>query len=313
MRQLTLVKINPNHNINHLYEHLFCNELERLFIAKGLINYLDYHYDAKSYYGGFIHIQLLCFTPEAEKMINQVTRLAPSFDTAAVLKAHREIMAEKLSQSTSNIDKVIVMLEEIHRKPWQQIDNFSIYARPDIRLSSTGIALYDAPSSHFRTLSCTVSLADTAGLGKEISWPLFYIIAASLLNNVTIMNAREHAYFCHDKTWKFTKKMVDHTSKSKVIKQHSVNLATLQKDYEKLFATMMHDGYVSKLANYLQEASYKRSLAAPDELQFFEASQLLVGAQGWKLAGTPDNIQALLKNITIDVVQANEKIHLHVI
>jgi hypothetical protein len=306
MKRLTLVKTSNNHNIAHLYEHIFCNQLEKLFIKNRLINYLDYHYDARTYYGGFIHIQILLFTPAAERVIGQLEQCNPSFDEHTTRMAELEIMAEKQARAVGDLKKIVKSLQALHVTPWQHIDEVGVINTQDIRHASRVLRFYDAPRSDFRLLSCTASLAREPDLTLEVARPLFRITTDTILNNLTLMLTRDYAYFGYDKSWGYTSSSPRNVRKYRVYKQQVVQLVTITESYEDLIQTILKDRLVEKILAYIGDASYEQPFGAPDELELYENSGLLVGGAGWREIATPENIMKILHSVDLTLSYAKE-------
>lgn len=308
MKRLTLVKTCHNIPLAHLYEHLFCYALEQFFLDNRLISYLDYHYDAKTYHGGFLHLVLDAFTPEAEKLLAEVELIKPSFDLNSFNTAVLEIMAEKQITLSLDTEKAVRLLCDLQDEPWKNISEVGIYAAAKIRRSSHAFKSYDASATDFRTMTCRIELVPGAQRPAEGLIPLAYVIYQAISNSLTDLLARRYAYHGSDIEWKLSESQVVCARKYRVHRRQIKQLTTETKDCEALLWALVQNGFEKKLLAYLQSANYDVLMEAPDELTLYEKSQLLVGGQGWRETATEQNIKDIMANTHLSFTLGRQKI-----
>jgi hypothetical protein len=306
MKRLTLIKLCNDPKLAHLYEHIYCYEIEHILGTHGLLSYLDYHYDARTYQGGFIHIPMFLFTKEADKMYDLLRDVNPEFDVGSVADAMAEIAAEQQIRIVADIDKVQAALRELHSEPWQDIETIANIDISSIRRTSQLLEYtYDAPVRDFKTLTVNIALRQNDLIDSSVSYPLFYILAESLSNNLTQLLARKFGYYGSESVFNYNNKGIKHVRKYKVLASRTSKLTTEQSDCRNWILEMLKAGYVRKVADYLQDASYEISLRAPNELAFYEVSDMMVGAQGWRDLGDEEKVRNILRHMQISLSTRN--------
>lgn len=307
MKRLTIVKISDNPDIAHVYEHIFCYALEKYFIHNKLISYIDYFYNARTYHGGFIHITLHLYSKEAMALADRIAQLSPSFDEDDVNVALLEIMAEKQVEMSGDLEGIIALMKKLHKSPWLPIDEIGLLNIRAAQLNPGAIKLCDVSGDNFRVMKCTMILdADNIGLPFYYAQPLFHVISETISNNITDMLARDYAYFGYDSTSSYADFTASSVRKYRVYRKQIDSLTTEAKDCENVINTLLAHGLVGKASAYLQLATFSVPLAAPDELAFYERSELLVGGRGWRDIATIENIEKVLRSMNISLSMGHD-------
>lgn len=280
MKRLTLVKTTNNPNVAHLYEHIFCYALNKFFRNHNLFSYVDYHYDAKTYSEGFIHLNILLFTQESEVLADELGKLELSLDNESISIAIFEIMAEKKIVLYPNFDKLEKLLLQIDAQPWQPIADLAIHSPSSNERTSAVLEKGDTKTSDFKTMRIVASLKKNDE--ERYTQALFIILSNALLNNITDTLADRFACFGYAQT------VANDDSNIKLTREYRVyaKIARTHTEYisacEDVIASMLEYGVKHKLAQYLQNSSYSVAFNAPDELAIYEDTGLLIGGEGWR-------------------------------
>ncbi len=308
MKKLLLIKLTKNVQLGHLYEHLFCIALVRLFREHKLYAYLDYYLEGVTFYKGYIRIEITLFTDGAVKLIPKIESLRVDMSDENVNGALIQVLAEKMADvSILNKKTTDRLLKELDEQPWITGSELSSVNVREVRTSHAGFRLEDRAVNMFRTLTQELvlgtSLVHTA---PETYMPLFAVVADVLGANLREALPDHYFSFTYDDDATYTKQVAIERNFYRVDRRQTDAL-TDEAEFAREFArTMINDGLIAKLASFLQNANYTVAFAAPNDQSIYERTGYLVGSEGWKVVGTEQNVRAVLEHITVRYRLGNE-------
>jgi hypothetical protein len=174
MQQLILIKQSSSIQLAHLYEHIFCSHIDKFFYKDHLFQHLDYSLTAKTYQGGVVYVGLELYTDDAISLARQIPTLAIKLNQTTISTAASQLLAEKeVPFDNAGYDKVEHALQELHTKPWQNIDDITLIDTKGIRRKAHPFYIVEGKSLPSRKLMTGLLLdTDFAKLHRELL-PLF--------------------------------------------------------------------------------------------------------------------------------------------
>lgn len=307
MQTLTLIKICPEIELAHLYEHIYLRQVVRLFKKRKLLNYFDYAYRGKTYHGGFIWIEIILYSKEAKNAIKDIQFLKLSFDTNNIESSLKEITAEKkVMFSGKDNESAIKYLQQIDTTPWYPIDQFSSFDAHGHRRSRK-LMWATNTTAKTRQLRCELLLDNSYASSSRELLPLFRIVASAVLDNLANELAENSSYLMATNS---PKQPSESGVKSGMIfriwQKAEPDWTAILNTCKTGISDMLNAGFISKTQLFLRDDVVGQEQALIDELDIYENSQVLIGKIGWQTIATKDNILSILKHTTIRLTKGHE-------
>lgn len=302
MKKLVLIKTTENIQAGHLYEHIFCMQLAEYFRSKGLYSYIDYHIDAKTFYSGYVKLEVILYSKAALKHQKAITSFSIVIDDDVIDGAILQIMAEKrVDFVITDYQLLVADLRKYDTKPWKYLDKIN-YVAPTTEKSKDYIQMTPRDSRHFLILKQTISLDEKAlkDYSKDVLYPLFLVISQVLINNFQQVIADTSYCYSYDDYVTVSGKVIKNTNLYRIDKRQEVALTIEKKFTEELLGELFAHGLVGKLETFFKSAIYATPALAPDDDFITENTGVLVGAKGWQAIGSRSNILHVLRYMTID-------------
>lgn len=157
--KLSIFKIVDNVQIGHLYEHIFCMELVRYFRSHGLYSYIDYHIDAKTFYTGYVLIEIEFYSAEALKHFDKVADLNIKLSSDNINGGLLQIMAEKFVDADYIDDQQLLKrLQNYQKSPWQNVEKLPENVALPNSASVNPLVLRPRARWHFAKIAQTIEL-----------------------------------------------------------------------------------------------------------------------------------------------------------
>lgn len=308
MQTLTLIKICPEIELTHLYEHLYLRQVVRLFKSHGLLNFLDYRYTGRTYHGGFIWIEIIFYSKEAKGLINNIKFLKLSFDVNTIKSSLAEVIAEKKVLLGGKDNKAVIeYLQQLDATAWKPIEHFDSFDANSSRRSRKLVWTTDSVAKT-RQLKCELSLDSSYASSRRELIPLFHVIATAIQDNLANGLAEKSNYFMITND---PKQPQDSSTKSitmfriwqAVEPPGTVALSICKADIK----DMISAGLIEKLRRLLTNTVTNQGWTLVNELDIYSNTLMLLGRVGWRTSATKKNIKSVLKHITLRLVKGREE------
>jgi len=309
MKRTILIKIGPNIHVNHLYEHLFCMKMIKDLNDLGLLRYIDYDYDARSYHGGFVWLNITNYSSKTNEIDEYIKSIKVDINEKSITTALNQIAAEKLEIATIDKDYVVSKIKDMNEMAWSDINSFKYFNDKSIKRTSKGFYLSKIPKSRIRILQVG------AEINKNINKADYYVSIFDVIANRVVGILAEGIidkfgyYPVESKTVSSsdTAKIYEtlHLVKDPNVPFRLDNIMHECIGHSRLVST---NGLLDKIYIFLQNANYEILHSSPDPLAIYENTGLLIGSLGWKNMATKDNIYSVLNSMNIYIKFGNEKI-----
>lgn len=307
MRQIILVKPTQQRQLAHLYEHLYYDALVLHFKKQNLLSYLDYSLHATTH-ADFIHIEISLYTPKAEMQARVLHNLEVAINEDSIKRAFVEIIAEKerhLESAYSELTPVIALLKEIHLVSWKKIEEISSVASAGRKPSQ--IVTITNKQAAVKSMRCDLIVDGDFIKTQRHLLPLFSIVARVIHDNLMDELSFKHSYYFVDSLRTYTKRIAKETHVYVALKAATPQL-THEKDTCKDFIMeLLEKDMIPLTVAHLTNLIYSIPQVAPDEIQIYEATGQLIGAEGWREVSTEENILEVLRHTSLQLVYGKEK------
>jgi hypothetical protein len=185
-----------------------------------------------------------------------------------------------------------------------------MYDAKVIRRSSSEL-WYGKKEPH-STRQLKLELSFDIALQTKALTPLFHVLANVLADNIADgLVERYGYYYAASERSEYTSHKARETfsfrANRKAIPSLTDEIEVCEEDIEMILKL----GLVPKLAKYLRSATYSEAWQAPDELKVYEATDVLVGAKGWRELASEENIKRLLHDSVLTLKYGREEQVIH--
>ena len=306
MKRLVLIKQSSAIQLGHLYEHIFCMHIERLFRQKKLYPLVDYSLTGKTYYGGIIMIDLELYTPTAERVAKSIAKLRIEWNEAMIQTGVLQLVAEK--EAPFGIDgygKIVDELAMLHEQAWQAIDDVESIDVKQVRRKVGPLYIIDG-SLPARKLKVNIHLESEFATAHRTLLPLFRQIAKLLASSLEHQIPDQFGFFSEETMFTSGAKATYLTSIFKVARaaDTTVDVTAVLAACEGIVADLRKHGVIERYMRELRRTSYYGAPnLAPSLEATYEDTLLMLGAKGWKRLATTENCQDIVKYMSIEVTQ----------
>lgn len=297
MKRYILVKKSPSIQLAHLYEHIFCMQVNKILLSKKLYLHADYDFTGKTYHGGLIHFELTQYTNKIKNVYKLLSKIPIDFDPHTVNLAINQLVAEmETGFKNDGYDNMIVEIKNLHNELWIKLDNFNLLDVKDFRQQSYPFYLSDKTiKSKKLKLKITFTGKDRAIL------PLFRQISHLIMANLENTLCDTYGYFSLEDSFK------TNPNQYQLINVFNVGLADVHLDNNLItktqyfIRTMAANNVFNNFAKQLSSLSYeKRPCETVNFENSYEDTLIFIGSKGWKSIATPKNINTILKNSSLE-------------
>lgn len=312
MKRLILIKQSPAIQLGHLYEHIFCAHVDTFFYERHLFAYLDYSLKGKMYYGGVIYIDVELYTNAAIALSNQLPTLAVELNEETVSIATAQILAEKEEPiGGKGYNNVKRALEDLHRQPWQNIDDVVLVDTKSIRKKAGPFYIAEGKPLPASKLTAAIFLDGQFVASHRELLPLFRQLAWLIISSLQGVLADTYGYFSQDDVYKNRDKSIEVRNSFKVAKANDseINLSDTLATCLEVVRDMQQYNAFERFMEELRKISYfNHPTVAPNLERNYEDTLTFIGAKGWQKVATKENCELLLKNMFIEVRSGRNKV-----
>jgi hypothetical protein len=312
MKRLILIKQSPAIQLGHLYEHIFSAHVDTFLYDHHLFSQLDYSLTGKMYYGGIVYIDIELYTDVAVALADAIPTLAIDLSERTISIAASQILAEKEEPlGGTGYDNVKRALEDLHKEPWQNIDEVELVDTKKIRKKTGSFYIAEGKMLPARKLTTSIFLDGQFAASHRELLPLFRQFALLITSSLQGVLADTYGYFSHDDAYKDRGTVVGVMNTFKV-----ANGNDLEVDLSDTLTTCLE--VVSDLQQYkafgrymdeLREIShYNYPDSAPNIEKSYEDTLIFIGPKGWQKIATRENYELLIKHMSIEVKFGRNKV-----
>lgn len=301
MKSFILIKPVRHIQIGHLYEHLYCHQLTQILREKGLFAFVDYSVDGKTYYDGYIRVEITLFTKQALEFEQFIQKFTPQLDDDSINGALLQVMAEKISEVyTLNLTQVKTTLLEIANTPWIPLETISLLHQKQQPKTKKGLEFVEQNSNKFLYLTQAIELnIKNLELPTHLARPLFVVIANALRQNLQEIIASTSFCYSVDEHFAASNQGLKDVNRYRVDRRQATKLTSELLYTQEFLKTLQPNGFIERLAHYLQTASSNTQFGLPDDDEISRKVSTLVGQAGWRAIGTVANIHEVMSSMTI--------------
>ncbi|MCK9540291.1 hypothetical protein [Dokdonella sp.] len=310
MKETILIKQCPAIQLAHLYEHLFCSEVDKLFYENGLFPYVDYFLSANTHQTGIIYIKLETYTDLAKEFSTNVENIKLSFSDEALSVAASQLIAEnEFAYTGSGIEDIKKHLKSLDAITWQDIDSITSINTKGIKRQSTPFYIdtrYPLPA---KKLFLTMAVDERAHEDIMQMLPLLRLVSFLISDTYETILSDKYGLYSLDGEFKNSNKLTSYQSVFNVPNGHLIDKKEVLKTVIEIIEYIsLNNGFV-RFVEELKDISYKSSSkVSPNALHGLTDTGILMGSEGWKELSSMTNIDTILKSLTLTVRTGSDKV-----
>lgn len=312
MKRLQYYKPVQHVQIGHLYEHIVCAQLAAFFRNKHLYAYTDYNIDARTYYNGYVYIEIELYSKDAIEHEDILKTTSIVFDESTISGCLLQIMAEKFVD-VDYFDETIVLntLQLYATRDWVLNRNEKAISAMSSTVTTTeGLGFVKRRKSGFLTLQHVLKLnTHHTSLSRHDSNAIFAVVAKAIGNNLRDLIPNTSFCFTYKDTFKRRSIFASDTNFYRVDKRQATKLNDERSESLTLLVEMQKHEFVKKLAIFLLNAT-DESMMMPDEREVKRKTGRTISAAQWRELGTEANILRVIRGVelTFELGKTRQKI-----
>jgi len=302
MKRLVYIKPVKHVQIGHLYEHLYAHQLVRAFRSKGLFAYLDYSIDARTYYDGYVYLEVHLYNERALQYEQLITDFRVRLNSDTINGGLLQIMAEKYADVRFIDDDILLKtLEHYDALPWQPLSSIAMKSFKGERKTHRGLELSERSHRQFLTLTQRISFDYTATSLDEYAAKALFVVVANMLRE-NLQEDIADSSFCYSVSDTFTKRgtVLFDTNTYRIDKRQATEVTSEPRIARALLKSMNEHDVAERLADFLGRASIEKHLSMPHEQEVIEKVGVVIGPTGWHKLGTAAAVQELLDKCHVE-------------
>lgn len=303
MKVISLIKQHNCIQLGHLYEHLVMRTINEFFYSRGLYKALDYYAHGTTFdKSGIIFIDIGLYTTEAQALSHELENLKIniSADNTNIGLAVQQIIAEEPWQLViSNGRKVVQELKQLDEEPWKNIESLNFIDTTSTRKNRGSIYLSSTKQPKPSKVSLALKSKNTV---EPALRPLFYELSRLLLLTVTNNITAKYGYYADEfygnaRPLSVVSELLVHRKVMRDVDENTVGLFA-----KEIITEMLRTHLAVRLSRSLKSMSYlKDPSSAVYAEKILEETGILIGIAGWKQSATVENINALLRDLVLEV------------
>ncbi len=311
MKTIILVKQHRTIQLGHLYEHLFLARLKEFFYENRVYKSLDLAMWGTTYEQAGV-IELVCelYSKKAQKLANDIKNVHIDFEEAVITAQLQAIAAEESQRlHVSNKQDVLDELQKLDKQEWSHIEAIDFIDSKAFRRRNNPIYLTDRLAPPARKLLVEIKLDRIFLATHREMAPIFNVIARWLLLTCSDQVTIRHGLFGGELYGDYSSLRV--TSELLVAGYGGVrvDIQEICSDIEHVVSAMTTRSMVARYANEFQSISYGNAPSlAPDTERLLVQAGVYMGERGWKLHATKENIENLLRHMSLELTFGRQKI-----
>lgn len=310
MKETILIKQCPAIQLAHLYEHLFCSEVDKLFYENGLFPYVDYSLSANTHQTGIIYIKLETYTDLAKEFSTNIENIKLSFSDEALSVAASQLIAEnEFAYTGSGIDDIKKHLKSLDDIAWQDIDSITSINTKGIKRQSTPFYIDTRHPLPAKKLFLTMAVDERAHENIMQMLPLLRLVSFLISDTYEAILSDKYGLYSLDGEFKNSNKLTGYQSVFNVPNGHLIDKKEVLETVIVIIEYISLNNGFGRFVEELKDISYKSSSkVSPNALHGLTDTGILMGSEGWKELSSMTNIDTILKSLTLTVRTGSDKV-----
>lgn len=300
MKYLALAKPVSDSDVAHVYEHMFATSLTYSMRESGLLPYVDYSFDAKTYHKGILWCELMLFSAQAKHYETLIESHKVAIDDDSINAALLQVMAEKRCDVDS-LSKALMRkaLIDINARQWVTTENAAIMEgvvkdeSPSLRLVSG--------KQDFLVLQqdIVIDTMPLRGGQSRLLLPLAIVLARII--QATLQEDIPAEAFCYSygSEWIEVEANLQLRDYYRVDAREGIKIDDLKQVATKLKTRLLQPDATRRIRT-ITDLENTGPTAAPASQDVLEFAGVFVGREYWREHVDVNLIEVALRCITID-------------
>lgn len=309
MEETILIKQSPVIQLAHLYEHLFCSEVDKLFYENNLFPYLDYSLSGNTHQTGIIYIKLEAYTELAKEFSKDIENIQLSISDNALSVAASQLIAEnEYAYIGSGIEEVKKQLEALDELPWQDIDSIASIDTKGIKRQVKPFYIDTNHPLPAKKMSLRLEYDDSSIRDFRQLLPLIRLTSFLISDTYETVLSDKYGLYSLDGEFKNTSKFTGYESIFNIPEGHSIDKEEALSTVYEIIEYISSNGGFTRFAAELKDISHKSaSSISPNALYNLSETGILIGSAGWRQIASENNIEMIVKSLSLSVRVGKEK------
>lgn len=309
MKQTIFIKQCPAIQLAHLYEHLFCSEVDKLFYKNGLFPYLDYSLSGNTHQTGIIYIKLEAYTELAKDFSKNAENIKLSMTNEALSVATSQLIAEnEFAYSGSGITEVKKHLETLDNQPWQDIDLIDSIDTKGTKRQSKPLYIDTNNPLPAKKMFLRIELDNKATPNFRHLLPLARLMCFFISETYETVLSDKYGLYSLGGEFKNTRNFIGYESIFNIPEGHSFDKEEILGNVSEIITYIFSSGGFKRFASELAGISHKNaSSISPNALYSLTDTGILIGSVGWREIASEKNILLILDSLSFQVRIGREK------
>jgi len=308
MKYIYFFKTTSHVQVGHVYEHVYSMRLNEYLQSQGLFAYLDYDFEAKTYYNGTIVFSVRAYSASAEAALPASLSLDAPVETEEVNAALLQIFAEKRADISFSLEEEIAKeLEMLSGRSWQRVDKLEEIIEAVPAAKRPILELEPRHQEHFKELKQIISInLDSSSAGSEDVLLVFTLLSHIISENLKDLIADSIYCFTEEDSFCIEGRHAYDENIYIIDDRQAVGLTTEIEEAEKFIHKMKSDDFVGKFKRYLGNVSVD-PYQGPSLEMMLEKTNLLAGPSTWRRLADEQLILQTLNQMTITFMLGDTK------
>jgi hypothetical protein len=309
MKETILIKQSPAIQLAHLYEHLFCSEVDKLFYENGLFPYLDYSLSGNTHQTGIIYIKLETYTELAKDFAKNVEHIKLTLSNDALSVAASQLIAEnEFAYTGLGIAEVKKHLEALDELLWQDIDSVTTIDTKGTKRQSKPYYIDTNHPLPAKKMFFTLEVKESSIQDFRQLLPLIRLMCFLISDTYETVLSDKYSLYSLDGEFINTSKITGYVSTFNIPEGHSIDKEEVLRTVSEIIRYISFYGGFKRFALELNDISHKSaSSISPNALHNLTDTGVLIGSAGWRQIATENNIEMIVKSLTLSIRTGKEK------
>ncbi len=302
---ITIYKNHTNHNIAHLYEHMFVARIIKQLREMNYFQYVDYDIHATTYYSGHIVITGTTYDQSLQNTLTALLNTKYTYTEKELSIAMSQIIAEYKvffdGKGVRAVENAIANLENTHWLGLADINTIAVQNKP--RQTSLLLATnYPAQQKLIR-----ISLEFPYSIEQPSSVAAFRQLANIISDNCNDYACDTLGTFIEETRYYQNSKVARLESLLTTTKRQDIAITAIIEAYANCYNYLKNAGAIYKFANEILNSppNYEQ---APSFHGSIVDTKYIIGTPGWHSILSKDTITNILSAITLTVKIGKTKI-----
>ncbi|MBL8160260.1 hypothetical protein JNJ66_07450 [Candidatus Saccharibacteria bacterium] len=296
-KHLVFAKSAPNPELAHVYEHMFAMSLAAELRQEGLLGYLDYLLDAKTYHKGILWFEISLFSDKAmafaPKILSHRTPLSEDHINMALL----QIMAEKLA-NVAEVDQegFLAGVAALNEARWVSATSEGLIKGFLYQMQEI-ISLEPRDDNGFNVIRQEVAIKNAAD-GSDISFPLAIILSKIIHHTLQEDIAMTSCCYSMDDAWQEKNKHLQLVNWYRMDKRQNTKLSSEGEVTDEVLRLLRTPETAERIINIATSTAHDQGMLAGQH-NMLEYGGIFVGTSYWSRNVTRESIASALDMLSV--------------